>query len=263
MGQSYEALASTVRMEPLLDPSQRTEAGESRGLRQRPTPGPVASVWKKRNRRDILRKAAEQGRQVQVRKTEAPSDMFKMLSPYSRTWQARLYRSVMGALIVLNVASYLLSTDKEVYDQYGHLCDSIEGSTACLFFVDYAIRLYTVVESKKWRAYGPLWSRFYWMISFEGLVDALATFPFFLDETFLHNVLPSTTWVRVFRIFIIFRANRYAHALNTVARVLTVNAEILTVTLVLVLMMLLTTATLLWAVAKPEIAEINGLTSVP
>ena len=44
-----------------------------------------------------------------------------------------------------------------------------------------------------------------------------------------------TLEVRVFRVFAIFRTNKYSHAMNTCARVLSVNGEILGVTAFLVL----------------------------
>ena len=50
--------------------------------------------------------------------------------------------------------------------------------------------------------------------------------------------------------------------MNTVARVLSVNGEILGVTAFLVLFMLLFTSALIWAVSTPEIAKINEIDDV-
>jgi len=102
-----------------------------------------------------------------------------------------------------------------------------------------------------------------WAFSAVGILDAISTFPYFLDAFVLHNILPSFTWIRFFRVFLLFRTSKYAHAMNTVFRVLWVNSEILGVSLFLVMFMLLFTSALLFVTASPEVRKTNEIDDVP
>jgi voltage-gated potassium channel len=186
-----------------------------------------------------------------------------MLSPYSQTIQAKFYRNFIGLLILVNVATYILSTYPDLDSRYDGVFDLVEAATSYVFLVDYILRVFTAPESRQFSRVGSCQARLKWMFSFSGLLDAAATFPYFLDTFLTHNVLPSLTWLRIFRICAIFRTNKYANAAETVIRILTVNREILTVSLFLVMFMLLFTSAMLWSIASEEIAAANNITDVP
>jgi len=191
------------------------------------------------------------------------SFVYKMLNPSSKSIQAVVYRNFTGSLIAINVACFILSSYSYLDSKYGDVFERIEASTSYAFLIDYFLRIATVIERKRWRTQGCCLGRLGWALSFDGVLDALATFPYFVDTFILKDILPSFTWVRIFRIFVLFRTNKYAHAMNTVSRVLFVNREILGVSLFLVLFMLLFTSAMIWAVADEACREANNIDSVP
>eukprot|EP00928_Gymnodinium_smaydae_P056685 TRINITY_DN40018_c0_g1_i1.p1 TRINITY_DN40018_c0_g1~~TRINITY_DN40018_c0_g1_i1.p1 ORF type:complete len:496 (-),score=47.41 TRINITY_DN40018_c0_g1_i1:73-1560(-) len=208
---------------------------------------------------------AEVQQQKRLRRPEAreKSFVFRMLSSHSRSFWARLYRTSMLALILANVAAFLVSSNDFYRSKFAHVFDVVEAVTSVLFLIDYVLRVATITEQQRYSAKGPIWGRLSWMLSLTGLLDALSTFPYFLDHSLFDNVLPSFTWVRFFRVFLLFRTSKYAHAMNTVFRVLWVNSEILGVSLFLVVFMLLFTSGLLWMTASHDERKANGIDDVP
>eukprot|EP00931_Biecheleriopsis_adriatica_P000848 TRINITY_DN100975_c0_g1_i1.p1 TRINITY_DN100975_c0_g1~~TRINITY_DN100975_c0_g1_i1.p1 ORF type:complete len:490 (+),score=79.17 TRINITY_DN100975_c0_g1_i1:58-1527(+) len=201
-------------------------------------------------------------RRLRRPRPRAKSFIYQMLSPRSSSMSSRLYRVFMLVLIVGNLVAFLASTNHHVYMKFGFVFNTVEAVTSYLFVIDYVLRVATITEDKVYVAKGPLWGRLSWAFSCEGLLDALSILPYFIDTLALDNVLPSFTWVRIFRVFLLFRTSRYARAMNTVTRVLWVNSEILGVSLFLVAFMLLFTSSLLWTTASPEEREANGITDI-
>lgn len=204
----------------------------------------------------------------------------RMFSPASKAPQAVGYRYTVGFFILLNIGCFVLSTYHGMADRcalcwidpgnprydydFFDLFESVEALTSWVFLFDYITHLLTVTTIGKYAGMGPCSGRLAWAVSFDGLLDGFATFPFFVDNYVLpllsqaDDALPNLTWVRIFRIFVIFRTSKYAHAMNTVARVLSVHQEILAVTMFLVIFMLLFTSAMLWAASD---GHYNGLPS--
>jgi len=168
----------------------------------------------------------------------------------------------MLALILVNVVAFLASTNLKISLKFSKALNLIEAVTSLMFLVDYILRISTITEHKVYRAKGPLRGRVSWVLSAAGILDALSTFPYFLDAIILNDVLPSLTWIRVFRVFLLFRTSKYTHAMNTVMRVVWVNSEILGVTIFMVIFMVLFTSALLWITTSSEERNANGLDDV-
>lgn len=169
----------------------------------------------------------------------------------------------MLALILANVATFLASTNETFNAKYEHVLNLVEAVTSCLFLLDYILRIMTITEQRFYGRRGPLWGRLSWIVSAIGLVDGLSTLPYFIDVLLLKNKLPSFTWIRIFRIFLLFKTGKYAHAVNTVYRVLWVNSEILGVSTILLVFMLLFTSALLWVTASDSERAANGIIDAP
>jgi len=193
----------------------------------------------------------------------------RMFSPASKAPQAVTYRYTVAFFIVLNVSCFVLSTYHGMkercflcwhgYDfKWNDVFELVEAVTSWVFLFDYTTHALTVTTIGKYADMGPISGRLAWACSFDGLLDGVATFPFFIDNYLLQNTIPNMTWVRIFRIFVIFRTSKYAHAMNTVARVLSVHQEILAVTMFLVVFMLLFTSAMLWVASD---GYYNGLPS--
>jgi len=100
------------------------------------------------------------------------------------------------------------------------------------------------------------------MISGPAIIDSLATFPFFIDVIVPDTDFISFAWLRIFRLALLFRTSQLGSAISTCFRVLWVNRQILTVSVVLVFFMLLVTSSLLWAVSTDEERKRNGAETI-
>jgi len=185
--------------------------------------------------------------------------LYRMLNPHSRSPQSRFYRRTISLVILVNVVAFIVSTDKTLnaYDEYSGPFYWIELISSCVFLVEYYLRLYTCTESTRYRALQPgedpglfpwrgwFWGRLRFMVSLNAVLDAVATFPAFL-ELMIQKQLPTFTYLRIFRLFRILKTERYFHAVECVWRIIYFNSEILMVSLFVCLMLLLVTATLMY-----------------
>eukprot|EP00798_Chlamydomonas_sp_ICE-L_P006551 gene6551-3203_t len=102
-------------------------------------------------------------------KPEKHSFVYALLSPHSRRWQAVLFKNFVSAVIIVDM----------------------------LFFIMLLSLAYkTMTEGSKYGKHGALKGRILYLISFSALLDAFATFPFFI-ELISGAELPSLTFLRV------------------------------------------------------------------
>ena len=164
------------------------------------------------------------------------SPLAQMLSATSKARHAVLYRNILAGLIVLSVLLFVLSTVRSLSD-YSLGFFVLDGIISSCFLVDYVLRIYASYEHHRFRPHGPIVGRLRWLLTWESAFDATSTFPFFYDLLDGQKTFISLGWVRIFRIFLLFRTNTSARAINTCCRVLVVNRQILAVSLALVLFM--------------------------
>ena len=192
---------------------------------------------------------------------------------HRRSWLARTlngassaapaYEKATTLLVTISVAIHVLS-GVDGFEQYAGLIDRIDGAISALFLLDYAARMYTATEASRYRVLGPVRGRLRWARTWEAVVDACASFPFFVDALLGSGVtLPSLTWLRSFRLLKLVRTSQYAATFNAVTRVLYVNRQVLLVSLTLVGFMVLGTATLLYLVSDETCRAKNNLDSLP
>ena len=192
---------------------------------------------------------------------------------HRRSWLARTlngassaapaYEKATTLLVTISVAIHVLS-GVDGFEQHAQLIDRIDGAISALFLLDYAARMYTATEASRYRVLGPVRGRLRWARTWEAVVDACASFPFFVDALLGSGVtLPSLTWLRSFRLLKLVRTSQYAATFNAVTRVLYVNRQVLLVSLTLVGFMVLGTATLLYLVSDETCRAKNNLDSLP
>ena len=192
---------------------------------------------------------------------------------HRRSWLARTlngassaapaYEKATTLLVTISVAIHVLS-GVDGFEQHANLIDRIDGAISALFLLDYAARMYTATEASRYRVLGPVRGRLRWARTWEAVVDACASFPFFVDALLGSGVtLPSLTWLRSFRLLKLVRTSQYAATFNAVTRVLYVNRQVLLVSLTLVGFMVLGTATLLYLVSDETCRAKNNLDSLP
>lgn len=156
-----------------------------------------------------------------------------MAGKHSSTLRQRAYRLLDGngpkeiavlcvryglfVLILINVATSVLSTIAEMNAEYGPVFDAIESASLLVFAAEYVLRVWIAPEGS-FRSGEPAWkSRLLWMASVEGLIDLMAVAPFILSQ--LTDVdLRVIALVRLLRFFKFARYSPGFHSLFEAVR---------------------------------------------
>lgn len=193
-------------------------------------------------------KAKEQ--KVQKVPTKAPlhqridhSYIYTMLNSKSRQRQAVIFKNVMAWIIITDLMFFIVSTEPG-YNRF-RIFYLEEGFVSCFFLLEYVVRLWTIAESRRYSPLGPWKGRLVYMVSFHAMIDAFATFPFFI-ELVMDNNLPTLTYLRFFRLMRILRTDPLGKAMDSLQRVLYYNREILYVAGVMAAGLIMFTAVLMY-----------------
>src|SRR5690625_2467683 len=131
--------------------------------------------------------------------------------PPSRLFDLMIVGAILTNLFIAIIETY------SFMDPYTELLRTIEGFTVVLFTIEYFLRLYTseymIPRISKARSV----VRF--IFSWEGIIDFLSFFPYYLPAFFPVGAVAFRTF-RVVRIFRLFRINRYYDSLNVITDVL-------------------------------------------
>jgi len=184
-----------------------------------------------------------------------------MLNPYSRRWQAVVYKSTVSTIIMADMLMFIASSDLRANTKYPHVFDAWEAAVSCIFLLDYLARLYTITERERYGSKGPIVGRLYYAFcTFGAWIDLLAATPYFV-ERFTGWELPRLTILRMFRLSRILKTESYMRALDAVYRVIYYNSEILYVAALICMFLTVLTGLLLY-VLRPEHDEENDFGSI-
>ena len=193
-------------------------------------------------------------------KTTQHSQLYKILNPKSHSSQARLFQTIISAIIILDSLIYILSTEPLLEQRFAHFFYIIEGITSTIFLLELMARLLVCTEKKCYSKYGPLKGRLIYLWSFQGFIDTFATLPFFVELIFGID-LPTLTYLRVFRLIRITRTRSYTKAIDAVGRVLYFNREILHVAALLGMYLVVVTSILLYYL-RPRGDDVEGVDDI-
>ena len=189
--------------------------------------------------------------QQAIKKKKPHTWLYSMLSANSQKTQARYFKNCITVAICLTTASFIFSTEPK-FESWNTLFDTIEAMSSSLFLIELLLRAYVITESRKKKYHNkPIMGRLRFLIEPESLVDLLSSVPYFVELAW-RNDLPTLTWLRMFRLFRLLKTNRYAKAFNSVYRVVWFNREMLSVLLLLCFILMLTTATFLYYIARAD-----------
>ena len=124
-----------------------------------------------------------------------------------------------GALIVLitaNVGAIVLASESGIEAVWHGWFDRFEVISVALFTIEYAVRVWAAVERQEPRYHPPVVGRIRYMLTPLALVDLIAILPFYLG--ILTPV--DLRFMRVFRLFLIFKLTRYQASMTLLANVL-------------------------------------------
>ena len=151
---------------------------------------------------------------------------------------ARIVNGLLIGLIVANVATLILASEAAIGRHYRVGFELFERLSVVLFTLEYAARVWAAVERPDRRYAAPVVGRIRYMLSPLALVDLIVILPFYLSV-----LLPvDLRFMRVFRLFLIFKLTRHQASIGLLARVLRNEAGPITAALCVLAMLLVVAA---------------------
>lgn len=140
--------------------------------------------------------------------------IYNLLEQSSSSLLARLVNTLLMLLIMCNVVVVILASDREIYSGFKMFFDSFELFSITIFSVEYFCRVWVCVEDSR---YAPsVTGRLKYMASPMAIIDLLAVLPFYLGIFF--NI--DTRFLRVLRLFRIFKLSRHFSAMSVLLTVI-------------------------------------------
>ncbi|MBT8116325.1 MAG: ion transporter [Gammaproteobacteria bacterium] len=129
---------------------------------------------------------------------------------------ARVVTLFIVVLVLLNVAANILASVQDLYIEYHHWLFIFEAVSTLIFSVEYLSRLWSCVDSDDSRFHLPFRGRVRFAMTPMMVIDLLAILPFYLLLWTSMDLL----FLRVFRLFRIFKLTRYSPAMGMLLTVL-------------------------------------------
>lgn len=189
------------------------------------------------------------------------SQLYTILNSKSHTPQSHLFQTSITSIILIDAFIYIISTEPQLQPHFHHFFYIIEGITSTIFLIEFITRLIVCTEKKCYSKFGPIRARWVYICSFQGLIDTLATLPFFI-ELLTGIDLPTLTYLRVFRLIRITRTRSYTKAVNAVGRVLYFNREILHVAALLGVYLVVVTSVLMYYLRPRGVNDVEGVDDI-
>ncbi|MFO1190411.1 MAG: cyclic nucleotide-gated ion channel [Alphaproteobacteria bacterium] len=161
-------------------------------------------------------------------------------------------------LIVANVAGAVIETVESIHAQFAPELWAFEVFSVTLFTIEYLGRIWTATEHIRYRNRSPLMARLHFAFSGYALVDLIAIAPFFVG---LFVPFVDLRILRTVRLLRLLKLVRYSPALATLARVVIEERRALGASLLIMAMLILTSATLMYWVEREAQPDMFG--SIP
>jgi len=129
---------------------------------------------------------------------------------------ARLVTVFIVVLVLLNVTTNILASMQDFYAEHKGWLFRFELVSTLIFTVEYFARLWTCVESEEGRFRALIKGRLRFALTPMMLIDLLAIMPFYLMMWTSMDLL----FLRVFRLFRVFKLTRYSPAMGMLITVL-------------------------------------------
>ncbi len=126
---------------------------------------------------------------------------------------ARLVNVLLMILIMGNVMAVILASDRVIYNNLKIVFDSFEMFSIIVFSIEYILRVWVCADDPRYQAAG---GRLKYMLSPMAIVDLVAVLPFYLGIFF--NI--DTRFLRVLRLFRIFKLSRHFSAMSVLLTVI-------------------------------------------
>ncbi len=179
---------------------------------------------------------------------------------HTKQWHNYMDYAIMG-LILISTLEVFLSTFSSIAEQYGPYLKFIDHFTTYFFTIEVTLRIWCADEIDP--KYKGLWGRVRYCFSFYGLIDVLATYPFYLHFA-MPVPLAAFKALRVARLLRMLRIFRYMKAFDVLHRAFLAKKEEFKVSIQFLFNITLLLSFILFFVeheAQPEVYS-NGWKSV-
>ncbi|CAK9050211.1 unnamed protein product [Durusdinium trenchii] len=176
--------------------------------------------------------------------------LYSLTSAHSHRLEAVIFRNFIGILIVTNVVCFIIETDKYTERKFKQFFHQMEAVSSCIFAVEYVMRVLTIHENKRFEEMTIPQARLKFISSFTSVVDLVSFMPWFIERIF-STEMPNLQFLRVIRLFRLFKSNSVMASVDVIARVLYFNREILCVAFMIDLILILLMSTVLYYMAPP------------
>ena len=161
--------------------------------------------------------------------------------------------SLIG-LVLLNTATVVLDSVKDMDARYHPLFAGIELVSIYIFTIEYALRVWSCVEDRRYRQ--PWWGRLRFVFSPLALIDLLAVLPFYLSLGLL-----DLRFLRLVRLLRLLKVTRYVRALHVIGQVVRRKRAELLVTLGMIGLILLLVSSVMYSIES--VAQPDKFGSIP
>jgi voltage-gated potassium channel len=154
----------------------------------------------------------------------------------------RIFEIMLVVIIILNILAIVMDSVEAVDHEYKAFFHDFEIFSVAFFTIEYFLRLYSIVESPKYKH--PVNGRIRFACSPMAIIDLLAFIPFYF--TFLPFDLRFLRIFRLMGLFRMFKVARYLQALTIFKRVIYDRREQLVLSIILILFMLVIISTIMY-----------------
>ena len=140
--------------------------------------------------------------------------LYYLLEQNSSSPLVRLVNLLLMLLIMTNVVAVILASDRAIYMELQVFFDNFELFSIIVFSMEYLVRTWICVENPRYQ--DAVTGRLKYMVSPMAIVDLVAVLPFYLGIIF--NI--DTRFLRVLRLFRIFKLSRHFSAMSVLLTVI-------------------------------------------
>ncbi len=138
-----------------------------------------------------------------------------------------VFEKFVVIVILLNVGSFVLSTEESIASSCQGLFDTIEIVTVIIFTIEYGFRLWSIPSASDFKD-TQKFGRFSWAFTnFFSIIDLLSIVPFYVDLV-IQEDLPAMQFIRLIRLFRVLKADpRFTSAFSFFGVVYEENRQLL------------------------------------
>jgi len=165
-----------------------------------------------------------------------------------RTKAGKTFDVVLLSAIIISVICVMLDSDKNIHKQYGPLLLTIEWIFTIFFTIEYALRIYCTLNTKKY------------IFSFMGIIDLLSILPTYLIGFYAPiGSLIDIRIMRLIRVFRIFKLTPYLRSGHTMQIALRSSRPKIIVFILSISLMVIILGTLMYIIEGQQ----NGFDNIP